>query len=58
MSASKVRAIGLGAFLGIFLAAIVLPESISQASSYLTLLVFFVGLTLIGLRLRRVAASA
>jgi hypothetical protein len=51
-------AIGVVALTGFIMGSVLLPESLNQVSFYLPLLATFVGLTLVGLRLRRVATPA
>jgi uncharacterized protein DUF998 len=51
-------AIGLAAIASLVVGGSLLPPSLNQVAFYLTLLVIFVGLTLIGLRLRAVAPAA
>jgi hypothetical protein len=50
--------IGLLALASLAFGSLLLPESLSQVPFYMTMLVVFVGLTLIGLRLRSVATVA
>jgi hypothetical protein len=50
-------ALGLAALAILLLAGSLLPAAISQVAFYVTLLVLFVGLTLLGLRLRAMATA-
>ncbi len=51
-------AIGLAAIASLVLGGGLLPASVNQAAFYVSLLLIFAGLTLLGLRLRTVAAPA